>query len=88
MEVSIKELRVQPSHYIALAEAGAEIIITSHGAKKARIIPISAPKNGANSAISEPVDSEPGFLFGIWSDRDDMEDVSAYVSALREGRVF
>ena len=88
MEVSIKELRMQPGHYIELAEAGAEIILTSHGTKRARLVPLStAEPDLCGKALGTSKD-EGGFLFGMWADRTDMEDVETYVASMRKGRSF
>ena len=88
MEVSIKELRTQPGHYIKLAEAGAEIILTSHGAKRARIVPLSMAETNLGSKGLDTADNKQGFLYGMWADRADMEDVDAYIASIRKGRVF
>ena len=88
MEVQIKELRERPGHYIKLAEAGAEIIITSHGAQKARLVPMDEPKTTARGRHFNQQAEKKGFLFGIWGERNDMQDVPEYVRSLREGRSF
>ena len=88
MEVSIKELRTQPGHYIRLAEAGAEVVITSHGARKARIVPVQALQTAPGSKPSDAPGEKPGFLFGMWADRVDMDDVGAYLESMRKERSF
>jgi len=88
MEVQIKDLRERPGYYIKLVEAGAEVVITSNGVKRARLVPM-VEQDAAISGkhfVNQPV--KKGFLFGIWDDRDDVNDVSAYIHALREGRSF
>ena len=87
MEVKVRELRERPGYYLKLVESGAEVTITSNGVKKARLVPMVAQEDlirGKHFSAQE----KKGFLFGIWSDRNDVEDVSAYVESLREGRSF
>jgi len=88
MEVSIRELRTQPGHYIQLAEAGAHVVITSHGVKRALLVPIPPPEATPNGRLKQGAEKAPGFLFGMWADRGDMEDVTSYLGSLRKGRSF
>jgi prevent-host-death family protein len=93
MDVSAKDLRERIGHYISMAEDGAEIVVTSHGRRRAWLIPYAneqrRPYAPDDSALQEKGDaSAGGFLFGIWADRDDIEDVEDYVRSLRKGRVF
>ena len=76
MICSIKELRQKTSEIIELVESGEEVIITSRGVKKARLLPLEVK---ANSKAKDAA-------FGMWKDRDDMEDSAAYVRELRKGR--
>jgi prevent-host-death family protein len=96
MDVSVKDFREQIGRYLDMARDGADIIVTSHGKRKARLIPyVEGQKNhylsdGEYQPFSKETEGSQseGFLFGIWNNRDDMEDVEGYVRALRKGRVF
>ena len=52
-----------------------EITITYRGKPSAKIIPLDDKK-------TDSVDE----LFGIWKDRDDLDNVEQYVSAIRKRR--
>ena len=77
MFVTLKELKIQPGRIVSAVEGGTEVIVTVRGVPTVKIIPIKNHK------------SETGFdasAFGIWADRDDIEDVDGYVRNLRKGR--
>jgi prevent-host-death family protein len=79
MEITTKQLRIQPGRVIAQVNKGQEITLTYRGKACAKIIPI-INKRDINS---EEMDNE---LFGMWKDREDMEDVEQYVRNMRKGR--
>jgi prevent-host-death family protein len=79
MEITTKQLRIQPGRVISQVNNGQEIIITYRGKACAKIIPLHT-KQPVNL---EEADNE---LFGMWKDRKDMEDVEQYVRNIRKGR--
>jgi prevent-host-death family protein len=79
MEITTKQLRIQPGKIILQVNSGQEITITYRGKACAKIIPLN---NKQNTNFDE-VDNE---LFGMWKDRKDMEDVEQYVRNMRKGR--
>jgi prevent-host-death family protein len=79
MEVTTKQLRIQPGRIISQVNNGQEITVTYRGRACAKIIPINDRKN----INVEDADDE---LFGIWKDRKDMEDVDQYIRNMRKGR--
>ena len=79
MQVSTKELRIQPGRIIEQVSLGEEIIITYHGKALAKIIPINDKELDINSTNE---------LFGMWKDNSNTENVDAYVRNLRKGRPF
>jgi prevent-host-death family protein len=79
MEITTKQLRIQPGRVIAQVNKGQEITLTYRGKACAKIIPI----NNKQDIILEETDNE---LFGMWKDREDMEDVEQYVRNMRKGR--
>ena len=79
MEITTKQLRIQPGRIISQVNNGQEITITYRGKACAKIIPI----NTKQSITIEETDDE---LFGMWRDRGDMENVEQYVRNMRRGR--
>jgi len=79
MQVSTKQLRIQPGRIISQVNNGQEVTITFRGEPLAKIVPISAKRNIAKN---EPEDE----LFGIWKNRENTENVNQYVRNKRKGR--
>ena len=79
MEFSTKQLRTQSGRIISHVNNGLDVTITYRGKPSARIIPITK-KEALNI---EYADDE---LFGIWKDRECLNDVKLYVRDLRKGR--
>jgi prevent-host-death family protein len=79
MEVTTKQLRIEPGRIISEVQSGQEITVTYRGKPCAKIIPVNTRKK---ITLEEPEDE----LFGIWKDRTDMADVEQYVRNLRRGR--
>ena len=83
MNITTNQLRTQPSRIISQVNSGQEIIITFRGKACAKIVPVGNIDNRQNTTATEKIDNE---LFGIWKDRDDLQDVEQYVRDLRKGR--
>jgi len=81
MEINIKQLRIQPGRIISEAENGQEITITYRGKPRAKIVPIIDRRN-------VDADKEGGELFGIWKNREDLNDVNQFIRNARKGRVL
>ncbi|MFP3042775.1 type II toxin-antitoxin system prevent-host-death family antitoxin [Treponema primitia] len=81
MEITTKQLRIQPGKIISQACNGQEIIVTFRGKAVAKIVPVY---NKSSADLAEADDE----LFGMWKNREDMADVDAYVRNLRKGRQF
>jgi prevent-host-death family protein len=79
MEITTKQLRIQPGRIISQVNNGQEITITYRGKACAKIVPFFARKKND----LEESDDE---LFGIWKDRIEMENVEQYVRNMRKGR--
>jgi prevent-host-death family protein len=80
MDVSIMELRKQPTRFIKIANEGTDVVITNRGKPLAKLVPVVKP-------VAKQTDNR-GFLFGLWADHDDVGDVKEYVRNLRRGRQF
>ena len=80
MNVSTKELRIQPGKIINQVVNGEEITVTFRGKALAKIIPI----NSGNEDSKYQEES----IFGMWSNHDQSEDVDDMVRNMRRGRQF
>ena len=78
MYVTLKELKKQPGRIVSMVENGEECIITARGTPKAKIVPLIKKEASNDEALFKG--------FGIWEDREDMEDVDKYLRDIRRGR--
>jgi len=78
MEVTTKELRIQPGKIIEQVSVGQEIIVTYRGKPLAKIIPFQ----------SKMKDSEESSIFGMWKNHDNIVTIENHVRDLRKGRQF
>ena len=83
MEISTKQLRIQPGKIISIVNSGQDVTVTYRGKPSAKIISISK-KNMIDPKALES-DNE---LFGLWKDRENIENIDQYVRNLRKGRKF
>ena len=58
-------------------ERGEVVAVLYRGKEKARLTPLPAKSRRGNLI--------PGKAFGMWKDRQDLQDVSGYVRKLRQG---
>lgn len=80
MEVSTKELRIQPGRIIDQVINGEEVTVTFRGKPLARIVPIDRrPRE---------LTTEDEGIFGMWKDKDQEESVEDLVRTMRKGRTF
>jgi prevent-host-death family protein len=80
MEVSTKELRIQPGKIIDQVVNGEEITVTFRGKALAKIVPlIKRIKTTEKDEIS---------VFGLWKDHEQSESVDDYIRDIRKGRQF
>jgi prevent-host-death family protein len=79
MEVTAKELRGKPGQIIEQASRGTEVIVTIRGKRMARLVPYKA-KDKNKDIVDD--------LFGMWKNRDELEDIDEYVRSIRKGRTF
>lgn len=80
MEVSTKELRIQPGKIIDQVVNGQEITVTFRGKALAKIVPL---KNRIQT-----IDKDEVSIFGLWKEHDQIVNVEEYVRDLRKGREF
>ncbi len=77
MEVTTKELRIQPGKILDQVSIGQEVTVTYRGKPLARIVPFS------NKEETEGVS-----MFGLWKDHESDLPVEEVVRAARKGRAF
>jgi prevent-host-death family protein len=76
MKATAKDLRFHSKELLDTVSRGEEVIITFRGKPCAKLIPYrDKRKVGAENK-----------LFGIWKDKDRIQDVDEYVRGLRKGR--
>lgn len=81
MNISTKALRTRVLEVLDCLDRGEPVTLTYRGKPRARLVGIGDERGGENAALRAlPV-------FGMWSDRDELDDVDAYVRSLREGRL-
>ena len=77
MKATTLDLRYRTKDVLKAVERGETVIVSYRGKAKAQIVPLSSAKTTA---------LKTGEAFGLWKDRKDMGDVSAYVMKLRKNR--
>jgi prevent-host-death family protein len=80
MKATIVDLRYRMKDVLSAVDRGETVTILYRGKPKAKIVPFSK-KEVFDKIINDPA-------FGMWKDREDMRDPSAYVRKIRQGRVF
>ncbi len=80
MEVSTKELRIQPGKIIDQVVNGQEITVTFRGKALAKIVPLKKR--------TQSFDNDETSIFGLWKEHEQIVNVEEYVRDLRKGRQF
>jgi len=79
MQATILDLRRNARSILNALERNERVTVTNRGRKQAVILPSS-------DRSRRPVADMPAF--GMWKDRDDLQDVNEHVRRLRKGRTF
>lgn len=82
MKATAKDLRFHSKEILESTMRGEEVVITFHGKPTAKVVPYKQD----SEKISEHSVKEEGKAFGMWQDREDMNDVNGFVRNLRKGR--
>jgi antitoxin (DNA-binding transcriptional repressor) of toxin-antitoxin stability system len=75
MEITTKQLGIQPEKIISQVNNGQEITITHRGKAFAKIVPLNV------ESLKQDSDNK---LFGLWKNRKDIDDVNQYVRKMRK----
>ena len=78
METTFLTLRRHPGEILDAIERNESVTLSYRGKPKAVITPIATQQQSV-AAKDHPA-------FGLWTDHDEMTDVSGYVRTLRKGR--
>jgi prevent-host-death family protein len=81
MEASVVDLRKKMSDVMSAIDRNERVTLTHRGHRKAVIVPFKDPEK-AKVKVADLA------AFGMWADRKDLGDVSAYVRKLRNSRNF
>ena len=79
MVITTKELRKQPGRIISQVNNGLDVTITYRGKPSVKIVSLKK----RDTINSEDNKDE---LFGIWKDRNDINNVDQYVRNMRKSR--
>lgn len=82
MEITTKELRTHAKRALDAVARGEVVTVTCRGRPSAQLDRLSDDKSADANGSGE---SE---LFGMWADRDDLDDVEGHVRGLRGGRAL
>ena len=77
MNASIVDLRYRMKDVLRAIDRGEAVTVLYRGKPKAELVPI---RGGQAKLKDQP-------MFGMWKDRKDMADPSAYVRIIRKNRV-
>ncbi|PWT99941.1 MAG: hypothetical protein C5B51_26035 [Terriglobia bacterium] len=78
MKATILDLRYRMKDVLRAIDRGEAVTVLHRGKEKARLLPIVRKSNDARAEDQE--------FFGMWKDRRDLVDPSAYVRKLRQPR--
>lgn len=78
MNATVLDLRKNMKDVIAAIDRNEQVTLTYRGRRKAIIIPCPDATE-TKSAADHPA-------FGMWADRNDLDDVDTFVTNLRKGR--
>jgi antitoxin (DNA-binding transcriptional repressor) of toxin-antitoxin stability system len=80
MQLALEELTIDIKELLQAIQQDEPIMLMYRGKPQAKIVSLNVIDQ------PPPGDLSQSPLFGIWKDREDCQDVSAYVDNLRQGR--
>ncbi|MEK8019839.1 MAG: hypothetical protein VSS75_023440 [Candidatus Parabeggiatoa sp.] len=79
MQITVEELSCDVEKLLNAIQYGDPIFLMYHGKPQAKIVKLTSKTSPKRDLSESP-------LFGLWQDREDCQDVEAYVDDLRRGR--
>ncbi|MEQ1946043.1 MAG: prevent-host-death family protein [Bryobacteraceae bacterium] len=83
MNATIVDLRYHMKDVLRAIDRGETVTVLYRGKRKARLTPIAASSEKSSTEQSKTKDQP---FFGMWSDRADLADPTAYVRSIRRPR--
>jgi antitoxin (DNA-binding transcriptional repressor) of toxin-antitoxin stability system len=80
MKASVVDLRYRMKDVLRAIDRGETVTVLYRGKEKAKLVPIDAGRE-------KPFKSSDHPAFGMWKDREDMKDPSAWVRKIRRSRI-
>lgn len=77
MDITVRELRSDTKKILDAVEKGESVTITRRGKPAARLQPVLG---------NQPNKKKPLAGFGMWADREDMQDVQTWLRNIRKPR--
>ena len=78
MKATVRDLRYRTKDVLAAVDRGEVVTVLYRGKERARVTPLPASDSGPKMI--------PGKAYGMWRDRQDLQDVAGHVRRLRSGR--
>ncbi len=75
--VTAKELHIRTADILHSIQNGEDVLVTFRGVPRARITPVKSKVKKSKKTLP---------AIGMWKDRPDLSDPSAYVTSIRESR--
>ena len=83
MNATIVDLRYRMKDVLRAIDRGETVTVLYRGKEKAKLMPVPATAAASDSKATR-TQNQP--LFGLWKDRDDLNDPAAWVRNLRQPR--
>ncbi|EDN68643.1 hypothetical protein BGP_0705 [Beggiatoa sp. PS] len=80
MQIQVNELAIDVEKLLQAIQQGEPILLMYQNQPQAQIVSLTATETTPQHDLSQSP------LFGIWQDKEDCQDVQAYVDTLRQGR--
>jgi len=77
MKATTLDLRYKMKDILRAIDRGETVTVTYRGKEKARLVPIQAKPEKELKPTDHPA-------FGMWKDREDMKDPTAYIRKMRD----
>jgi len=81
MKATVLDLRRRMPEVLQALDRNERVTILYRGQERAILVPA-----GGQTANGAPTKASQHPAFGMWADRDDLDEVAAHVRALRQGR--
>jgi len=81
MKATVLDLRRRMPEVLQALDRNERVTILYRGQERAILVPA-----GSEAADGAPVKASQHSAFGMWAERDDLDDVGAHVRSLRRGR--